>query len=128
MNYGIDIQSSRGSKSRYRADGEERWDLGEAAEIAAGLLETRSATYVTVGDGEHEFRLCRVDVERWAEWFVDAEMVGRRWRYRPLADLGDYGDADNLAEEAAELHPDVTRVWIGRSDGSEEQESETGPS
>ena len=137
--YGVSFATNRG-QSRYRTRDSSDWDLAEAEQIAFGLLESRGARYVTFGNGEHEFRMWGENVQdagnftvtdtgpRWSDWYVDAEINGHRWVYRPVADLGDYGDADNLAEEAAELHPDVTRVWVGCSDGGEELESETGPS
>lgn len=138
--YGIEIYSARtGVMTRYRRDGGETdaWGLAEAEEYAYQALLTRNATYVTVGNGGHEFRMWGENVTdygnftfthtglRWSEWYVDVEVNGRRWRYRPVADLDDYPAADELAEVAAGLHPDVTRIWVGRSDGTEEDEALT---
>lgn len=134
--FGININGPRGA-SRYRADEVETWELDEAAERAFALLHSRQAAYVTVGDGNHELRIWG-DVDhssygnlshngRWAEWYVDVEINGRRWQYQPLADLDDWDAADSVAEEACELHPHVKKLWVGRSDGSEESESDVDP-
>jgi hypothetical protein len=123
--YGINITTRSGSR-RYRHGGQDEFDLREATDLAADLLERNTGTLsVTVGNGEHEFRLIGpdADIERHASWYVDVQIGELRWQYRPMADLGDYGDADGLAEEAAALYPDVTKIWVGRSDGSEEYES-----
>jgi hypothetical protein len=119
--------AGRNGDRRYRHGDVAEWDLAEAAELAVELLDRGVGTqYVTVGNGEHEFRLMGEDQgERHAEWFVDAQIGETRWRYRPMADLDDYPAADDLAEQAAALAPDVSRIWVGRSDGSEEFESET---
>lgn len=134
--YGIMIDTERLGTSRYRlADGETgTWELPEAEEIAYNLLKLRHARYVTFGNGEHEFRMWGDNVTdygnfnhphiRWSDWFVDVEINGRRWRYRPVADLDGYEAADELGGAAANLYPDVTRVWTGASDGSEEYETE----
>lgn len=126
--YGITI-TANGTDRRYRHGGQAEFELREATDLAADLLERNTGTeYVTVGNGEHEFRLYGEQTMatdgRYAAWYVDAELAEHRWRYRPLADLGDYGDADGLAEEAAALYPDVTKIWVGRSDGTEEYESD----
>lgn len=128
--YGIEVGTVQGVR-QYSGGGEKRWDLGEAERKAYELLTERAPWYVTVADGKHEFRMWRPDFvdrpggfdhgQRWAEWYVDAEINGNRWIYRPLADLNEYGDADYLAEEAAGVD-EVTHIWVGRSDGSEEEE------
>lgn len=122
--YRIEIATSNGPRV-YRHGGEVNFDLAEAAEIADGLLERNtSALYVTVGNGEHEFRLtAEQDGDRHAEWYVDVELGGKRWRYRPMADLDSY-EASGEVGEPAEALDEVSRVWIGRSDGSEEYETE----
>jgi hypothetical protein len=63
---------------------------------------------------------------RWAEWYVDVEINGHRWRYRPLADLErfEHGGRRSPTRRRRATYPDVTRIWVGRSDGSEEYESE----
>lgn len=143
--YGISTAGNGISTAQYRRGGESRWSLTEAAEIAVGLLGGRSGSYVSVGNGDHEFRLWANSPEyvpsnydqtptgpRWAAWYVDVAMVGKRWVYRPLADIGDYEEARNLADELADL-PMFTRdevrdddgeplCWIGASDGSETYE------
>ncbi len=138
--YGIEIFSKSGNVSLYRPGSydnmeSKRWPLAEAEEIAWKLFVERRPTYVAFGSGDHEFRMwsdeitsygnfCHTGV-RWAEWYVDVEVNGRRWRYRPVASLDDFDAADELAEIAATLHPDVTRVWTGCSDSDEEYEHET---
>lgn len=121
--FGIAMHGGRGT-SLYRAGGVAEWDLAEAAEIAQGLLDGGRGEYVTVGNSEHEFRLLPDNEgDRHAEWYVDVEVGDRRWRYRPLADISDYEAADELAASAANDLPDITRVWIGRSDGGEEYDT-----
>jgi hypothetical protein len=133
--YGIKIGTKRG-EARYRSGDEEAWELDEACERAFALLHMRQAGYVIVGNDDHHFCMWG-DVDRstydgfnqngrWARWFVDVEINGRRWIYQPAADIDDYegaGGADDIAEQAAGLHPVVTRLWVGLSDGSEEVES-----
>jgi hypothetical protein len=122
--YAISINGRNGDR-RYRHGGQADFELTEAAQLAADLLERASdAAYVTVGNGEHEFRLTRDDGDRWEDWYVDAEIGERRWQYRPMADLSDYGDAQDIADPLTEL-PEITRIWFGRSDGSEEFETVT---
>jgi hypothetical protein len=131
--YGIQVDTPSRGSSRYRRGEEDRWDLAEAEALAMNLLLSRRVNYVTVGNGDHEFRRWSSSVTdfgnfnhpdlRWAEWYVDVEINGNRWRYHPLADLDDYEAADDLAVQAVELAPDVTRIWLGRSDGSEEHVS-----
>ncbi|MEU7904092.1 hypothetical protein [Actinoplanes sp. NPDC049118] len=133
--YGIQIDTESRGTSRFRAGGAETWDIEEAEALAFPLLESRRARYVTFGNGEHEFRIWGENVSdlgnfndtdtgpRWSDWYVDVEINGHRWVYRPCAELSEYPDADELAETAASLAPDVTRVWLGRSDGSEEHVS-----
>jgi hypothetical protein len=134
--YGIAVHTATVGSSRYRAGDTDsmgtprggRVRLREAARLA-GASPTSA-----FGNGDHEFRMWATTVDgfvnfdhpglRWAEWYVDVEINGHRWRYRPLADLDDADKADGLATRAAELYPDVTRIWVGRSDGSEEYESE----
>lgn len=147
--YGIQFCNRSGNFSRYRLGGSDdgpapRWNLTEAEKIAYQLFERLgthtdgNCAYVMFGNGDHEFRIWGAAVAgqdswgnfdgpnlRWAPWYVDVEINGHRWRYRPVADLRDYADADELAEYVAELHPHVTRVWVGASDGSEEFEHET---
>lgn len=133
--YGITISTDT-SNGRYREGDDNEWDLTEAERIAFELLESSSRVRsITVGNGTHEFRMWNPNVTdfgqfshpggRWSTWYVDAEINGRRWRYRPLADLDGWEDADLLSEEVAELHPDVTKVWTGASDGSKEFEYPT---
>lgn len=136
--YGVQTYTAARGSARYRAGDVDRWDsISEAAGVAASLLPRGRTAYVTVGNGEHELRMWRDDAEafgslsdtptgpRWAEWFVDVEIDGRRWQYRPLADLSEFDEADELAEAAAGLASEgVTRVWVGRSDGSECQDWE----
>lgn len=134
--YGITTASRRGT-AQYRLTGTDQWELAEAEEIAHRLLDRSPVIYVSVGDGEHEFRAWGTDVTsygyenfdhpgiRWAAWYVDVEINGHRWRYRPVADLDSYDTAEEIAERAATLEPDVTRIWIGASDGSEEFELQT---
>lgn len=138
--YGIEVHAKgRGNvrvdyRSGDNSDG--LWDnLSEAEEFAYDLLTTGRYTYVTVGDGEHEFRMWRPGVTsfgefnhpdvRWSDWYVDVEINGRRWRYRPIADLDDYDAADELGEVAATLYPDVTRIWWGSSDTGQEFQAST---
>jgi hypothetical protein len=137
--YGILVNTGRSTNvGRYRMEGEDRWDLEEAERIAYRLLAECDLVYVSIGNGGHEFRMWGTAVAResswknftgpdlrWAPWYVDVEINGHRWRYRPVADLRDLAAADELAEYVAELHPHVTRVWVGASDGSEEFEHET---
>lgn len=139
--YGIEIHTERMGTIRYRLGGNDhlgvRLPLTEAEEKAHELLIGRNAVHVTVGDGEHEFRMWAHDAEgrylssnfdrpglRWADWYVDAEINGRRWRYQPIADIDTFSAAEDVAERACGLYPDVTRVWVGASDGSEEFERE----
>jgi hypothetical protein len=145
--YGIQFCSRAGNVSRYSpgdgigdVDGTfgYRWDLDQAEYLAHTLVAERPCAYVSFGNGEHEFRKWGSVVAdqdswfefrgpdlRWAAWYVDVEINGHRWRYRPVADLDDFAAADELAETAATLHPHVTRVWVGASDGSEVFEHET---
>lgn len=129
--YGINVYRN-GETRRYRTGSTselaERWNLPEAAEIAIALQNGRSGatSWVTIGDGgSHEFRLFAEDVSggRWADWYVDVEMAGRRWRYRPMADLDNMAEADETAAEVEELD-EITKIWVGASDGSEEYEKE----
>lgn len=132
--YGILVHTETRGSSRYRRGEDDHWDLAAAEAIAMDLLLSRRVTYVTIGDGEHEFRRWSSSVTesngfdhpdlRWAEWFVDAEINGNRWRYRPLADLDSYDAADELAERLSEL-TDVTRIWVGNSEYGDEEVTET---
>jgi hypothetical protein len=133
--YGVSFATNRG-QSRYRTGDSSEWDLAEAEGIANDLLLERQPIYVSFGNGEHEFRAWGGDSDgfgdfrdngagpRRSDWYVDVEIAGRRWHYRPLADLRDYSEADELAEEAAALAPDVTTIWVGKSDGSVEDVTE----
>lgn len=136
--YGVLVSTLGRGSARYRInDGEiDTWDdILDAEAIAYSLLGSSGrVVYVSFGNGEHEFRRWADDVTehhnfdhpgiRWAEWYVDVEINGHRWRYRPVADLDDQEAADGIADLASELRPDITRMWVGRSDGSEEYESE----
>lgn len=138
--YGVQTQMPRSGTSRYRVGDEDAWDLTEAEGIAYGLLVAYEPNYVTFGNGEHEFRAWAKDVTyignftdthtgpRWSQWYVDVEIDGHRWVYRPVADLDDHAAANALAELAATLHPDVTRIWVGESDGACEFETVTAES
>jgi hypothetical protein len=133
--YGININMRGAGAVRYRAAGEDRWDLTEAAAMAYDLLKGRDARYVTVGNGYHEFLMWGSDTgelgnfhdsgtgPRWSDWFVDVEINGHRWVYRPVFGISDQDTADNLVREARKLD-EVDRVWSGRSDGAEEYEYE----
>jgi hypothetical protein len=109
---------------RYRHGGQADFELAEAVNLAGELFErNRDAEHVTVGNAEHEFRLCAADAERHADWYVDAEVAGYRLRYRPMADLDGYDAADELAA-ALEQMDEVRRIWMGASDGSEDYETD----
>lgn len=134
--FGINVFVDKRGVSRFRRDGEERWDLAEAEELAFASFEAGRYAWVSLGNSdEHEMRMWGPDVtdfgnfnhdgHRWARYYVDVEINGRRWRYRPLADLNDFESADELGELAATLHPTVTRIWTGASDGSMELEQDT---
>lgn len=137
--YGIEVCTVGMGPRRYRGTASSNepaqvWDLPEAEETAFRLLtrmsETGRAVYASFGNGEHEFRMWADGITdhgdfnrpglRWADWYVDVEINGHRWRYRPCADLSDDDQADELAELALTLRPAVTKVWFGASDGSEE--------
>lgn len=137
--YGIQIHTERRGTQRFRlgfgADQEDRWELAEAEELAHNLLHDRnSVVYVAFGNGEHEFRRWGGDMVttfgnfshpgcRWATWYVDVEINGHRWRYRPVADLDNEEAATDVAEAAFDL-PEVTKVWTGNSDTGEEYEDD----
>lgn len=134
--YGIQLYHERRGLYRFKVDGVGEWESPTAAESLAywAFTERSLGQYVTFGNGHHEFRMWRDGIDswnnfthpdaRWAEWYVDVEISGHRWRYRPVADLDDLDAAEELADEAHHL-PGVTRVWIGKSDGSEEYETIT---
>lgn len=129
--YGIAINTGGIGGSRYSLGNVNTWDLADAAGLALELFHARRPVYVSFGNGDHEFRMWGDDVSefgnfthpgiRWSEWYVDVEINDERWRYRPVADLGDYQTAEDIAMRATDLD-EVTRIWIGRSDGSEEFE------
>lgn len=137
--YGIAMHIRAMGTVIYRPGGDDqggkRYELGEAEEVAYKLEVERRPIYVTVGNGEHEFRRWHPGVTdwgnfrstttgmRWSEWYVDVEMASRRWVYHPALDLPDYDRAEECAMEAVEL-PEVTRIWIGHSDTGEEFERE----
>jgi hypothetical protein len=133
--YGININMRGAGASRYRAGGEEAWDLTEACAMAHDLLHEREARYVTVGNGEHEFRMWgdspgdlqffkQTDTgPRWSDWYVDVRIGEHRWQYQPVADISDQDAAVDLVVEARKLD-EVDRVWAGASDGTEEYEYE----
>jgi len=137
--FGVTATVEGDTARRYTEGERQRFELAEAARIAVGLVDRPRTLFVSIGDGEHEFRLYREGVTsygvmqeqveghgpRWAHWFVDVEMEGRRWQYRPVADLHEFSDADEIAEHAASLAPDVRWVWVGTSDGSQCQDWET---
>lgn len=131
-NFGIMINTQKTS-SRYRQGDQDEWDPTEAERIAYDLLHASNRNVsVTIGNDDHEFRLWHPDVSdfgnfsepggRWASWYVDAEINGHRWRYRPLAELRDWEDAAVAAEDLLELGNVVSMVWEGASDGSAEFE------
>ncbi len=133
--YGININMAGAPTGRYRESDAERWDLDEAERLAYEIVGGPRVASVSIGDGDNEFRMWNADVTdfgnftypggRWAEWYVDGEINGHRWRYRPLSDLPDWESADLLGEILAELHPIVTKVWVGTSDGRTEFEYPT---
>lgn len=136
--YGILVHSERTGTSLYRTgsqsgDDGKNWTLEEAERTAYELLTSdRRYIFVGFGNGEHEFRAWDEHFTnygnfnhpnlRWAEWYVDVEIDEHRWRFRPCADLNDWAAAEEMAHIAVTLHPVVTRVWMGRSDGSEESQ------
>jgi hypothetical protein len=132
--YGIHINTSGAASARYRTDGGQtsEWELAEAEALAYPLVEVFStATFITVGNGDHDFRMWGKDVAeygnfdhpdlRWAPFYVDVQINGHRWRYRPAADLDSWDEAEQIGDEGAKL-PEVEVMWIGKSDGSHEFE------
>ena len=123
--YDIEITTGRSTRLYHRGD-EVRWELTEAARIAVEQLESTRAIRVDICDGEHAFRLWDDSIQERDEestWYVDARIGDHRWQYDPTAKLEDYPAADDLAEKVAGLHPDVTFIWVGRTDGAEEMGS-----
>lgn len=132
--YGVLATLPDSGSIRYRQGDVDRWPLDEAAAIALDLAERRNADHVSIGNGDHEFRRWNESPSftgnfndtptglRWADWYVDAEVRARRWVYHPVADMNDFDTAAEIADRAKELLPDVTRIWVGASDGSEEYE------
>lgn len=138
MEFRIKTAHEARSTSIYRTGDAETWELEEATRRAAELLNRPGMVNVSVGNSEHEFRLWAPGVEapvnfrmgaretpRWSDWFVDVEIDGRRWVYRPLADLRDHREAAELHQRLDDLDVDdslMGRVWVGASDGGEEYE------
>jgi hypothetical protein len=136
MKFHIKTAHEARGASTYRTGDADAWDLDEAVRRAVELLFGRpGTTWVSVGNSEHEFRLWASDLSdvgnftmgadgtpRWDRWYVDVELSGRCWVYRPLADLQDEDDASPLVIALERLGADesvVGRVWTGTSDGGE---------
>jgi hypothetical protein len=126
--YGINVTTINGNTRRYRHGGQAEFELKAAAELAEDLAGRNGGiSHVTIGNGEHEFRLIGPDgdpEQRWSRWYVDVEIGELTWRYRPLADLDTYDAAEELARSVAEELPEITHIRFGSSDGNEEYETD----
>lgn len=127
-----DTGPNAGDWASYRSKGADsladRLELPDAAQRAVELFDGGNGRLVVkVANSEHEMTLYpeNDETERQRDWFVDVELLGRRWRYREFADTDDFHAVDELSEIATMLYPDVTKVWYGKSDGSEEYEFQT---